>query len=50
MRIRRIFEVAELETPKRLATFDALVKTPLSEVLLVRFNSFDETAQINTRD
>ena len=46
-RIRRLLDTADVETLKTYAAFDAFAIAQLSEVLLNRFDGFDETAQIS---
>ena len=46
-RIRRLLETADVETLKTYAAFDAFAIARLSEVLLNRFDDFDETAKIS---
>lgn len=47
MRIQRLLETADVETLKTHAAFDAFAIAPMSEVLLDRFNGFDETAKVS---
>ena len=47
MRIQRLLETADVEALKTHAAFDAFAIAPMSEVLLDRFNGFDETAKIS---
>ncbi len=46
-RIRRLLESADVEVLKTFSAFDAFAIVPLSEVLLKRFDDFDETVQIS---
>ncbi|MCE2523520.1 MAG: hypothetical protein J4F49_09940 [Rhodobacteraceae bacterium] len=46
-RIRRLLESADIEALKTCAAFDAFAVVPLSEILLERFGSFDDTVQIS---
>ena len=46
-RIRRLLETADVDTLKAHAAFDAFAITPLSAVLVDRFNGFDATTKIS---
>ena len=46
-RIRRLLETADVETLKTCAAFDTFATGPLSEVLLDRFDNFNEAVQIS---
>ena len=47
IRVRRLLETGDVETLKSCAAFDAFAISQLSEVLLHRFDGFDEKVQIS---